>query len=212
MSLQKALNLKDGEQVLYVAHQFPLTHWPKILITFILLILPFFFLFPLFDLGWWGLGIFSVLILTGFLFGASQLIKWYYDVFVVTGERVIDIDQKGLFDRTVSVAPYQNIQDVSYRIKGVWQTIFRYGNVLIDTSSSSSNLEVRKIRHPHVLQELISELRIEAQSREDNDGDENIQALKEFTDKLSISDIKNLIKKLKKQERDEAVEDFLKDE
>ena len=211
MSLKKAINLKDGEQVLYISHQFPLTYWPKVLITFALLVLPFFLLFPLFDLGWWGLGIFIAIIFVGLLYGASQAMKWYYNVFVVTGERVIDVDQKGLFDRTVSVAPYQNIQDVSYRIKGVWQTIFRYGNVLIDTTSSSSNLEVRKISHPHILQELISELKIEAQSQETQNGDEKMQALKEFTEKLSIQDIKGLIKKLKKDERDEAVKDFLED-
>lgn len=212
MSLEKALNLKDDEQVLYVAHQFPFTYWPSMLITFVLIVLPFFFLFPLFDLGWWGLLIFIAMILVGLIYGLRQALKWYYNVFVVTDKRVVDIDQRGLFDRTVSAVPYQNIEDVSYRIKGVWQTVFRYGNVMVDTSSSSANLAVQKIRHPHILQELISELRVEVRAQEASAGDERIQALKEFTEKLSINEIKDLIKKLKKEERQEAVKEFFEEE
>ncbi len=190
-----------------MAHQFPFTYWPSMLITFVLIVLPFFFLFPLFDLGWWGLLIFIAMILIGLIYGLRQALKWYYNVFVVTDKRVIDIDQRGLFDRTVSAVPYQNIEDVSYRIKGVGQTIFRYGNVMVDTASSSANLVVQKIRHPHVLQELISELRVEAREA----GDERIQALKEFTEKLSIQEVKGLVKKLKKEERQEAVKEFFEE-
>lgn len=211
MSLYKALNLKDDEKVIYLAHQFPLTRWPQVFITFLLIVGPFFFLFPLFNLGWWGVLIFFGLLLFGIIYGVRQLVKWYYNVFCVTDRRVIDIDQRGFFDRTVSVAPYENIQDVSYRIKGVWQTIFRYGNVLLDTVSSSANIEVRKIRHPHVLQELVNELKLEAKSREAGSADEKIEALKEFTEKLSIQEIKELVKRLKKDERDRATEEFLSD-
>jgi len=208
MSLQKALNLKDDEKVLYLAHQSPLINWYHVLITFVLIVAPFFFLFPLFELGMWGVGIFFALIIVGLFYGFRQVVRWYYNVFAVTDQRVIDIDQRGLFDRTVSVAPYANIQDVSYRIKGFWQTIFRYGNVLIQTSTPGTDLEVRKIRHPQVLQDLINELRLEAVKQVTVSGDDKLGVLKEFTDKLSIAEVKTLVKKLKDEEKDQALHDL----
>ncbi|MDD4995632.1 MAG: PH domain-containing protein [Patescibacteria group bacterium] len=210
MSLEKALNLKDDEKVIYAAHQFPLTYWPSVVIAFALLVAPFFFMFPLFELGWWGVGIFVLAIVFGVFYALRQVVQWYYNVFVVTDQRVIDIDQRGFFDRTVSVAPYQNIQDVSYRIHGVCQTVLRYGNVLIQTASTTANLEVRKVRHPHVLQELINELKLEARTQAP--GDEKINALKEFTDRLTIGEIKALVQKLKSEEKEKAVKDFFSDE
>jgi uncharacterized membrane protein YdbT with pleckstrin-like domain len=205
MSLEKTLNLKDDEQVLYLAHQFPITLWHHVLFSFALLIAPFFFLFPLFDLGLWGMLIFFVLLVVGLVYGGRQAFKWFYNVFAVTDQRVIDVDQKGFFDRTVSVAPYANIQDVSYRIKGVWQTIFRYGNVLIQTSSAGADLEVRKIRHPHILQELINELRLEIEKLDVETDNVKLEALKEFTDKLTIEEVKTLVKKLKDEEKEKAI-------
>ena len=100
------------------------------------------------------------------------------------------------------------VEDVSYRIKGFWQTIFRYGNVLIQTSTPGSDLEVRKIRHPQVLQDLINELRLEVAKQETASGDEKLGVLKEFTDKLSIAEIKILVKKLKEEEKDQALHDL----
>jgi uncharacterized membrane protein YdbT with pleckstrin-like domain len=203
MDLAKALNLKEGEQALYVAHQFPLTYWPWIAGIFVLLVLPFFLLFPLFAWGVWGAAIFFLLILIGLILGLRQAMKWFFNVLVITGERVIDVYQKGFFDRTVSPVPFQNIQSVSFRMKGLCQTIFKYGTVIIEMSQASAKIEARKVRHPHVIQQLIDELRLRAKERPEDDEKTNV--LKDFTEKLSIQDLKKLVEKLKRDERDEAV-------
>lgn len=215
MGLEKSLNLKDGEQVIYLGHRFALIHWPWMALSFILIVGPFFFLFPLFNLGWIGVVIFFCLIAFGIVFALRQLVKWYYTVFVVTPERIIDMDQKGLFDRTVSPVPFQNIQGVAFRMKGLFQTIFKYGTVIIETTQGDVKIEVRKVRHPHVLEQLIDELRLRAQEQQEQPGqqeDEKIKAIKEFTEKLSIDDVKKLVQKLKQEERDEAVSDLYSDQ
>jgi len=209
MSLEKALNLKQGESVLYIARQFPISYIGAIALTFALIVGPFFFLFPLFSYGLAGVVVFFAVIAAGIAYGARKMVVWYYNVLAVTGRRVIDIEQKGLFNRTVSIALYEDIEDCSYRIKGVLATIFKYGTVLIETRGAGANLEARQVRHPHILQDLINELCLAAKSAKGEDqGNELFDELKQ---KLTIDEIKQLIKALKREERDAAVKSFLEE-
>lgn len=141
-----------------VVRHYGLTFWPQILAIFLLLTLPFFFLFPLFRWGYWGVALFGAPLLLGVVYAFRVLITWYYNAFIITNCRVIDIDQRGFFERIVSEALYEKIQDVSYRRKGIWQTIFRYGDVMIQVAGGDIGLEIKKVRAPEKTQQLISDL------------------------------------------------------
>jgi membrane protein YdbS with pleckstrin-like domain len=154
----KKINPKAGEEMMAVVRHFGLTFWPQILAVALLIILPFFFIFPLFKWGYWGVGLFLFLIFLGVLYAVRTFVVWYYNAFVITNLRIVDIDQRGFFERIVSEAPYEKIQDVSYRRKGIWQTIFRYGNVRIQMSGTDSGLEIKNVRGPERVQELISRM------------------------------------------------------
>lgn len=150
-----------------VIRHYGLTFWPQILAIFLLLALSFFFLFPLFSFGYWGEALFFFLILLDVVYALKNFIIWYYNAFVVTNRRVVDVDQRGFFEQIVSEAPYEKIQDVSYRRKGIWQTIFRYGDVRIQMVDASAGLEIRNVRGPEKIQELISHLaHLEVKKRE----------------------------------------------
>jgi membrane protein YdbS with pleckstrin-like domain len=154
----KKINLKAGEEIVSVVRHYVLTLWLEILAAFLLLTLPFFFLFPLFKRGYWGVGIFLALILLGIIYAVRTIAVWYYNSFVITNKKIIDIDQRGFFERIVSEASYDKVQDVSWRRKGIWQTIFRYGNVRIQIANSSMGLEIRNIRNPEKVHQLIIDL------------------------------------------------------
>jgi hypothetical protein len=63
--------------------------------------------------------------------------NYYLSLQIVTSERIIDIDQKGLFLREVNELPIDNIEDVTYKQNGFWGTIFNYGNVIVQTAGSA---------------------------------------------------------------------------
>ncbi|MBC7471757.1 MAG: PH domain-containing protein [candidate division SR1 bacterium] len=63
--------------------------------------------------------------------------NYYLSLQIVTSERIIDIDQRGLFLREVSELPIDNIEDVSYNQNGFWGTIFNYGDVIVQTAGST---------------------------------------------------------------------------
>ncbi len=63
-------------------------------------------------------------------------IDYYLDVWIVTTERIVDIEQKGLFRREVAGLTLTKIQDVSMTQTGIIPTFFNYGDVTIQTAGS----------------------------------------------------------------------------
>ncbi len=169
----KKINPKAGEEMMAVVRHFGLTFWPQILAVALLVILPFFLIFPLFKWGYWGVAIFLFFILLALIYALRTIVVWYYNAFVITNQRIVDIDQRGFFERIVSEAPYEKIQDVSWRRKGVWQTIFRYGNVRVQMSGAASGLEIKNVRGPERVQELISQMAHLDSKKQKLAGDEN---------------------------------------
>lgn len=173
-SIIRKINLKAGEEVVSVVRHYALTLWLKILGAFLLLVLPFFLIFPLFKWGYWGVGLFLILILLGIVYGAKIFAVWYYNAFIITNKKIVDIDQRGFFERVVSEAAYEEIQDVSYRRKGIWQTIFRYGDVRVKLAGAEDGFEIRNVRAPAQVEQLIYNLM--HPGKRDKDGNPDLSA------------------------------------
>lgn len=153
------VQMRSDEQIIAIIRHYWLTYLPSILLFLILLFLPFFLLFLLFSYGWWGVAGFIILLLIDFYYGLKKLVIWYFDCWILTNQRVVDINQSGFFDRLVSEINYRDIQDVAYRIKGVSQTFFHYGTIQIQTKVGAVKLELNNIKKPEEAQTLILRLR-----------------------------------------------------
>ncbi len=149
--------MKEGESVLRIVRRFGLTYVPHVLLAAFLICAPFFFMVPLFSMRMYGLAAFMVSVLVGLLFAARLYKEYYWNSFVITTRRVIDIDQVGFFKRTVSEAPYDRVQDVSFTIEGVLGTIFKYGTIVVQTAGTHVNLELIYVHHPQDVHHLITE-------------------------------------------------------
>src|SRR3989338_7693655 len=60
---------------------------------------------------------------------------YYLDVWIITNKRLIDIEQKGLFNRHISEMHMRNIQNVSISIRGIVQTLLRFGDIVVETAA-----------------------------------------------------------------------------
>lgn len=58
----------------------------------------------------------------------------YLDMWVITTERIIDVEQQGLFRREISEIPLRHVQDVTLEIKGVIETFLKFGTIRIQTA------------------------------------------------------------------------------
>lgn len=83
-----------------------------------------------------------------FFWGIWLLILWmvfamlwtnyYLDVWLITNHRVIDIEQAGLFHRSISSFRFDQIQDATVKVSGLIATLIGFGTVEIRTASNES--------------------------------------------------------------------------
>ncbi len=99
-----------------------------------------------------------------FVFGFAfyKLIFWYFNVYLLTNERVVDIDFRGLLHKETSYAKLNQIQDVSPKIIGFFGTFFHYGHVFIQTAAERPEFEFHNVEKPDaVAQEILEQVRFE---------------------------------------------------
>ena len=157
MNVGRVIKLKDDERVLRVVRNFWIVYATRFALAFLLVAGAFFFMLPLFKAGRWGLAGFAALNAIGLLIALRTGWVWHWNAFIVTSERIVDVDQRGFFHRTVSEAAFDKIQDVSYAIRGVVGTVLRFGTVEIQTAGNATNLELQHVRDPKDLHHLITE-------------------------------------------------------
>lgn len=93
----------------------------------------------------------------------ESFLTWFFNVYIVTDERVIDVDFYNLIYKEVSDANIDRIQDVTYNMGGVVRAMFNYGDVLIQTASEVPNFEFLAVPQPDKVVRVLQDLRIEEQ-------------------------------------------------
>lgn len=99
-----------------------------------------------------------------FVFGFAfyKFVFWYFNVYLLTSERIVDFDFKGILHMETAYANLNKIQDVTPRVIGFGGTLFHYGNVHIQTAGEKSEFEFLKVEAPDkVAQAILQEVRIE---------------------------------------------------
>jgi uncharacterized membrane protein YdbT with pleckstrin-like domain len=97
--------------------------------------------------AWWYLATFG--------FVLAKFLGWFINIYIVTDERVVDIDFYYLLNKHFSQAELNKIQDISYVSKGLLSTFFNIGNVIIETAGEAPNLEFDKVPNPERIVETI---------------------------------------------------------
>lgn len=76
---------------------------------------------------------------------------------VLTSKYYIQVNQNGLFGRTVSKLSLDQIQDVRGTKRGVLPTLLNYGEILIETAGEEENFFFRPVGDPLNLSEVIND-------------------------------------------------------
>ena len=69
---------------------------------------------------------------------------------------------KPLIYINASEATYDNLEDTSFSMSNIFQTIFNYGNVLMQTAAEQNQFEFIDIPNPAKVQDIISDLAAKA--------------------------------------------------
>jgi hypothetical protein len=102
---------------------------------------------------------FFIGLLSGFVIGlilfAPSWISWYYSVFIVTDQRLIQITQKGMFHRSVVDMRLSQIQMVNYQVSGIQETLLGFGTIMMQTFVG--DLIIHEVHHPARIQKKLLE-------------------------------------------------------
>ncbi|MDD3086396.1 MAG: PH domain-containing protein [Patescibacteria group bacterium] len=146
---------RPDEEVRLVVRRHPIVFfWPllqsTIALAFIVLALIF-----------WGLSdIFYIVVTVLILIIFSLIFKIsfiYSNSFcLVTNQRVINVDQRGFFNRVITETDYAKIQEVTNSTSGMIGTTFNIGEINILTAGKESQLTIRNIPDPYSIQQEIT--------------------------------------------------------
>lgn len=85
-------------------------------------------------------------------------IDYYFDLWIVTTHRIIDVEQKGLFNHQVSEQSLESVQDVQSLVKGILPTLLDYGNVTVQTAGARNLFEFKQVPMPAMVARQITKL------------------------------------------------------
>jgi len=165
MHLNEVIHKKQSEQIEMMLRRHPLTFVPKIVLFLVLIavrfIFPILFQETLLQNPFWGVVLFlvgSIYLLLVLVLFLAQFIDYYLDVWIITNERIIDINQAGLFKRTVGELDLEKVQDAGSEIKGFFATFFNYGDVEIQTAGVEQKFKFFKVPKSHLVRNKVLEL------------------------------------------------------
>jgi len=162
---------EQGEKIVLLLRAHPVTLLPAT-----------FFVFVLFFLGFLSIVLFGIvgINLSAFLpmreialiyfayylslFGYAifRFSLWYFNIYLVTNERIIDFDFYRFLYREISDTPLSKIQDVSSKTSGPIQTFFNFGYVYTQTAAETPRFVFENVPNPdRVAKEISVQARLE---------------------------------------------------
>lgn len=165
-------NQDRGEEILLLLREHPVRNLTWIILTVVFFVLPVFVFHPIFFQVLFGVTfppkVFTAVSLLWYLgsfaFAFEKFLVWYFNVGIITNERIVDVDFYGLLHRHITDASIAKIQDVSVKQGGVAAAFLNYGDVLVQTAAEVSSIEFLAVPRPAWVADFITDL-VEAQEK-----------------------------------------------
>jgi hypothetical protein len=168
LELYDLVRMRPEEKVVFFLRRHPIIFAGEMMYLLVLAVLPVgvaFMLTKMWPTLFEGSMSLPSLILLGsayylviWLFFISSFVDYYLDAWIITTERVLNVEQNSLFSRTVSELDLARVQDVTSDISGVLPTILGYGYVYVQTAGEKERFTFEQISHPHEIRKRILEL------------------------------------------------------
>lgn len=175
---------KDDENVIRIIRR----HWFNVLQNLFAILMMVFFLIGSYLFLPWLFPIFNTFAFKGvflFLENLFAMVVWilfflvwidyYFDVWIITNRRVVNVEQKGLFSREVSEVELEKIQDITTEVKGIIPTFINYGNVYIQTAGEKERFIFADVPDPYEVKDIIMSLQNQEEKKEKSDLGEMIR-------------------------------------
>ena len=163
-------NQREHEQLYLLLRPHEITNVPWIGLVFVMLLVPLFFggvvvaAFPdFFDTvsPFYAFVLFLFWNLIVLMYGFYRYIIWFFSAYIITNNRLVDVDFVGLFHKDYTETTIDNVQDVTSKVTGPLSVLFNFGLVHVQTASEKSEIEFDNFPQPDVVTRIIGELVME---------------------------------------------------
>lgn len=80
---------------------------------------------------------------------------YWFDVSIVTTERIVKVEQYSIFRREISEFRISRVQDVTVEIRGVLATLMKFGDLKVLTASEEAGFVFKRIPEPEKIKDII---------------------------------------------------------
>ena len=163
------IQLQDGEQVIQVIRRHPASLWGRLALIALVIVVAL--------IIWLSLGgsantlstllniAFALVVVGGLLMGFVVWYRYHNDQWIITSRRLIDVTRSTPFHQQITTASLGNVQDISIRRKGVFNTMLNFGDVICQTASSGSKtFALMGVANPEKVLDVIDEARSKAKA------------------------------------------------
>ncbi|KKU19205.1 MAG: hypothetical protein UX31_C0010G0004 [Candidatus Nomurabacteria bacterium GW2011_GWA1_46_11] len=88
--------------------------------------------------------------------------NYYLDVWIITDERIVDIEQFSLFSRDISEFRMDRVQDLTVEVKGMIPTLLGFGNLHVQTAGMHHEFHIMEIPNPYEVKDRITRIHDQA--------------------------------------------------
>ncbi len=99
--------------------------------------------------------VYYALVLTNAL---RNFVDWYFNIYIVTDERVINYSFQPFVSRDITELSLQDIEDIKEADVGILEAFFNYGNVSVYTAADESVITFHFVPSPQLVRDKISDL------------------------------------------------------
>jgi hypothetical protein len=171
--LETLISLEPGETIELEVRRHLFVFWNQIAVVSIFFVLPLiaspflvvllnrFIAIPLLNSSLLFIYLYLLWVLMLWILVFWRWTDYYLDVWILTNHRVFDIEQRGIFNRNISVFRLENLQDITVEVNGILATFLKYGDIHIHTAGENPNIVIKTAGNPLLVKEKI----LEAQKR-----------------------------------------------
>jgi hypothetical protein len=88
----------------------------------------------------------------------TNFINWYYNLYLVTNERIIDYNFQALISYEIVEARLENIEDVKEKSVGFLPSLWGYGDIFVQTAGKDTVFDFISVPQPSRVRDIIADL------------------------------------------------------
>lgn len=157
----------SDEKILLFLRRHFITNLLWVLISIVIFLAPIFFFIFRSQLQFLGtinlpLRFFIIFILFYYLavfaYAFVNFLSWFYNVFIVTQKRIVDIDYSSIVIHNVAFTKLSHVQDVNYDQIGFIRSLFNFGDVFVQTAGNEPTFDAHSVPQPRRAAHIIGDL------------------------------------------------------